>query len=72
MDLESYFYGIMEGFQFLQALGSLIGLFGLVFGLIMLFFGGRFAKTKAIKIVIISTVLVLICGIYTGIQYFRL
>jgi len=71
MDLNSYLSGVMEGFQFLQALGSLIGLFGLVFGLIILFFGGRFAKTKAIKIVIISTILVLICGIYTGIQYFR-
>ena len=72
MDLESYFYGIMEGLQFLQAVGSLIGLFGLVLGIIILIFGGRFNKAKALKIVIISTVLVLICGIYTGIQYFRL
>ena len=72
MDLNSYFSDVLEGVEFLIALGSLIGLFGLFFGVIMLIFGGRPFKSKAIKIVLISTILVVVCCLNTGIKYFRL
>ncbi len=41
MDVDTYFSSGVAGFEFLIALGSLIGLFGLVVGALLLFFGGR-------------------------------
>lgn len=60
MDLDSYFSGIMEGFLLIQAIGSLIGLFGLSFGFLMLLLGGRSFRGKAINIVLVGILLVLI------------
>ncbi len=47
MDVDTYITAVMAGFEFLIALGSLIGLFGLVMGTLLLFFGGR--PFKSIK-----------------------
>ena len=46
MDVASYFSEVLEGFEFLIALGSLIGIFGVVIGGFMLFLGGRPFKSK--------------------------
>ncbi len=72
MDVGSYFSEVFAGFEFLIALGSLIGLFGLVIGVFMLFFGGRPFKGKGLKIMLISIVLVALFGFNTGLKYFRL
>ena len=72
MDVGSYFSEVFAGFEFLIALGSLIGLFGLVIGVFMLFFGGRPFKSKGLKIMLVSIVLVALFGFNTGLKYFRL
>ena len=54
MDVASYFSEVFAGFEFLIALSSLIGIFGLVIGGFMLFFGGRPFKSKGLKIMLIS------------------
>jgi len=72
MDVGSYFSEILGGIDFLMALGSLIGFFGLVLGIALLFFGGRPFKSKGLKILIISVVLLFLFGFNTGIKYFRL
>ena len=50
MDVDTYISAVVAGFEFLIALGSLIGLFGLVVGALLLFFGGRPFKRKGLKI----------------------
>ena len=71
MDVASYFSEVFAGFDFLIALASLIGIFGLVIGGFMLFLGGRPFKSKGLKILLISILLVVVCGFNTGIKYFR-
>ena len=72
MDVTSYFSEVFAGFEFLIALASLIGIFGLVIGGFMLFFGGRPFKSKGLKIMLVSIVLLVLFGLNTGIKYFRL
>ncbi len=72
MDVASYFSEVFEGFEFLIALGSLIGIFGLVIGGFMLFFGGRPFKSKGLKILLVSIGLLVLFGFNTGVKYFRL
>ena len=47
MDVDTYITAVIAGSEFLIALGSLIGLFGLVVGVLLLFFGGK--PFKSIK-----------------------
>ena len=72
MDVGSYFSEVFAGFEFLIALGSLIGIFGLVIGGFMLFFGGRPFKSKGLKILLVSIGLLVLFGFNTGVKYFRL
>jgi len=72
MDVASYLSEVFAGFEFLIALASLIGIFGLVIGGFMLFFGGRPFKSKGLKIMLVSIVLLVLFGLNTGIKYFRL
>ena len=72
MDVGSYFLEVLAGFEFLIALASLIGIFGLVLGGFMLFFGGRPFKSKGLKIMLVSVVFLVLFGFNTGIKYFRL
>jgi hypothetical protein len=72
MDVASYFSEVLEGFEFLIALGSLIGIFGIVIGGFMLFLGGRPFKSKGLKIMLVSIILLGLFGFNTGLKYFRL
>ncbi len=72
MDVGSYFSDVLGGIDFLMALCSLIGFFGLVVGAAMLFLGGRQFKSKGLKVLVISIVLLAVFGFNTGIKYFRL
>ena len=72
MDVGSYFSDVLNGIDCLMALGSLIGFLGLVLGVALLFFGGRPFKSKGLKILVISVVLLFLFGFNTGIKYFRL
>ena len=70
MDAGSYFSDVIAGFEFLMALASLVGLFGVFLGGYMLFFGGRPFKSKGLKILLVSVVLLALFGLTTGIKYF--
>jgi len=71
MDLSDYFSAVGGAIEFLVAFGSLIGFFGLIGGFLLLVAGPRYQKKLGVKIVIISFILVGICGFSTGIKYFR-
>ena len=72
MDAGSYFSDILAGIDFLIALASLIGFFGAIVGVALLFLGGRQFKSKGLKVLVISIVLLALFGYQTGIKYFRL
>ena len=72
MDVGSYFSDVLAGIDFLIALASLIGIFGLVLGGFMLFLGGRPFKSKGLKIMLVSIILLVLFGFNTGLKYFRL
>jgi len=67
-----YFDGIEESIQFLMALGSAIGLLGLVVGILGWMFLGQFNRQKMVGILVVSFILLAVCGLYTGIEYFQL
>ena len=72
MVLFDYMAQIGDGFEFLLAMGSLIGLLGIMAGFAVLLFGSVFNRRSAVNILIVSFILVGVCGLYTGIKYFRL
>jgi len=67
-----YFDGIAEAIEFLMALGSIIGMLGLIVGILGWLFMGQFQKHKMIGVIIVSIILLAICGLHTGIRYFRI
>ncbi|MFX0026701.1 MAG: hypothetical protein ACFE8M_09810 [Candidatus Hermodarchaeota archaeon] len=67
-----YFDGFQAGIEFLIALGSIIGLLGLVMGIIFLIWGGSRLRYKMLGVVLVSIVLLVICGFNTGLQYFNI
>ena len=66
---EEYLTRISQGIEFLIALGSIIGLLGLLLGFVILLAGYR---EKGVKLIIISFVIIAICGLHTGTKYFRI
>ncbi|MFX0005456.1 MAG: hypothetical protein ACFFA7_06165 [Promethearchaeota archaeon] len=67
-----YFDGIVEAIEFLMALGSIIGMLGLIVGILGFLFLGQFQKHKMTGVIIVSIILLAICGVHTGIKYFRI
>lgn len=57
--------------DFIRALGSLLGILGLIISIIM-FFGRDYIGGNPTKILAISVILLIICGPDSGIRYFRL
>ncbi len=72
MVVFDYFEDVLEGFEYLIALGSIEGLFGLMIGIIFLIWGGQRYRNKMIGIIIASFALLAVCGLDTGIKYFRI
>lgn len=70
--LFDYFDQIGEAIEFLLALGSIIGLLGLIVGILGWLFLGQFQRHKMIGVVVVSIVLLIVCGIDTGLRYFRI
>ncbi|NVM34424.1 MAG: hypothetical protein HWN81_02435 [Candidatus Lokiarchaeota archaeon] len=70
--LFDYFDGIAEAIEFLIALGSIIGLLGLIVGILGWLFMGKFQRHKMIGVVVVSIILLGVCGLYTGVRYFRI
>jgi hypothetical protein len=67
-----YFDGVAEAIEFLIALGSIIGMLGLIVGILGWLFLGQFQRRKMMGVIIASIVLLAICGLNTGIRYFRI
>ncbi len=67
-----YFDQIGEAIEFLLALGSIIGLLGLIIGILGCLFLGQFQRHKMIGVVVVSIILLTVCGINTGLRYFRI
>ena len=72
MVVFDYFEDVLEGFEYLIALGSIVGLLGFLIGMIFLVWGGQRYRTKMLGVIIASIVLLVVCGLDTGIKYFRI
>jgi len=72
MVLFDYFEEVLEGFEFLIAVGSIVGLLGLFVGLIFLIWGSKRMRYHMTGVIIVSFILLGICGPATGIKYFRI
>jgi hypothetical protein len=72
MVVFDYFDKLLSGVEFLIALGSIIGLLGLLVGLIFLIWGSSRMRGKMLGVIIVSFLLLAICGFSTGVKYFRL
>jgi len=72
MVLFDYFEDVLEGFEFLIAFGSLVGLVGFIIGLIFVIGGSSRLRYKMIGLTVVSLLLLAVCGFSTGIKYFRI
>ena len=72
MVLFDYFESVLEGVEFLIAVGSIVGLLGIFIGLIFLIWGSSRMRYKMVGVIVVSFVLLGICGPNTGIKYFRI
>ena len=72
MVLFDYFEDMLEGFEYLIALGSLIGIVGLLVGIIFVIWGVSRLRYKMVGVVVVSFVLLAVCGFDTGFKYFRI
>ncbi|NVM17010.1 MAG: hypothetical protein HWN80_04790 [Candidatus Lokiarchaeota archaeon] len=72
MVMFDYFEDVLEGFEFLIALGSLVGLIGFIIGLIFAIAGSSRLRYRMIGLTVVSLLLLAVCGFSTGIKYFRI
>jgi hypothetical protein len=67
-----YVDGLVEALEFLRAIGSIAGFLGLIFGIIGMFAFGDRARRGSLGIIVVSIVLLTICGLDTGFRYFNI
>ena len=72
MVIFDYFDDLGTGMEFLIALGSILGMLGLVVGFIVFIWGGGRLKKQMLGIIIFSIALLAICGLDTGVNYFHI
>ena len=72
MVVFDYFEEVLGGIEYLIALGSIVGLLGFIIGILFLIWGGQRSRNKMIGVIVASFVLLAICGVDTGIKYFRI
>jgi len=72
MVVFDYFEEVLGGIEYLIALGSIMGLLGFLIGMILLIWGGNRYRYKMIGVIVASIVLLAVCGLNTGIKYFRI
>lgn len=70
--MSDYTNSMADGIQYLVAMGSIIGLLGLIAGFLILLMGGKRRTNAGLQLLIISFILVAVCGLDTGIKYFRI
>lgn len=67
-----YFDSVGVSIEFLIALGSLLGVLGLIVGIMGWVFLGQFQRHKMIGVIMGSVVLLILCGASTGFKYFHI
>ncbi|NHJ19628.1 MAG: hypothetical protein EAX91_01705 [Candidatus Lokiarchaeota archaeon] len=72
MVMFDYFEAVLEGVEFLIALGSLVGLLGFIIGLIFVLWGSSRRRYKMMGLTLVSLALLVVCGFSTGLKYFRI
>ena len=72
MVLLDYFDQFIDGIEFLIALGSIIGVLGLIVGFIFLIWGTSRMRGRMIGVIVISFILLAVCGFNTGLIYFHI
>jgi len=72
MIFSGYFDKVGEGIEFLIAVGSIIGLLGLIVAIMAILILPKRQKTSMILVIVISCILVFICGMDTGLRYFHI
>ena len=72
MLFEDYFSKFGEGIEFLVALGSILGLLGLIVGLLGAMTMSSRMKAKFYGLILVSIILLSVCGLHTGTKYFRI
>ena len=72
MPLLDFFESFTDGIEFLIALGSIIGLLGLIVGFIFIVWGGSRMRGRMIGVMVVSFILLAVCGFNTGLYYFRI
>ncbi len=70
MVLNDYYETFEEGFDFLIAIGSVIGVFGIIIGMLGLMVLSNKYKSKMAFVLLPSIFLVILCGFDTGLRYF--
>ena len=68
----NYIEDLAEIIEFLLAIGSMMGMLGLVIGLIGCLLLGQSQRKRLIGLMIVSVILLMVCGVNTGIRYFRI
>lgn len=66
-----YIDQLIDGIELLIALGSIIGIAGLLVGFIFMVWGGPRMRGRMIGVLIFSILLLAVCGFNTGLVYFR-
>ena len=72
MILLEYFDQVSDGIEFVMAFGSLIGLLGLLFSALAYQFTSSRNRGTLYRLIAVSLILISICGLFTGIKYFRI
>jgi len=69
---EQLFDGFSRSVEFLIAFGSMIGILGMMIGFMMLLISGRRFRHTGVGVLVVSILLVSLCGMDTGLRYFRI
>jgi hypothetical protein len=72
MVLFDYFDDLATGLEFLIALGSIVGLLGLIVGFVALFISSSRMRKHVLGLMLFSFILTVICGFDTGLKYFNI
>ena len=70
--LVGYFDRVREAIEFIMAIGSLLGLFGLLYAAAWWHHTTPKSRGNLYRLIIVSLILIAICGAYTGVKYFRI
>lgn len=72
MVIFDYFDQVANGIEFFIALGSIVGVLGLIVGFVALFVSSSRMRKHVLALMVFCFILVVLCGFDTGINYFHI